>query len=145
MLRFIIQTPRQDARVVPVAPHHLLQVALDDRPLFGIVDHVLARRRHPHGVVYTWNRLRLRSGIGVLDGTSVREEGHEDTHAVLVRQSHRLFEPLHESLRVFLPDYIAEEQPYGIESQVFSQRQFAVHHFRLEVFLPPYFNGRPAV
>ena len=145
VLRLIVQAPGEDARIFPVLFQDLFNVAFHQGPLLRIVDDVFSGRCHPDGIVHARNGLRLRTRVGILDGTSIGKNGHQDAQAVLVGQADGLFQPVHKSLGIFLPDNVAEEEPDGIEAQILGQGQFGIDHIRAEKLLAPDFDGRSAI
>ena len=137
---FVVEVPYEDAVVLTEAGHDLLDIGFEQGMRALVDDHRMAGRRRPRPCVPAFERFGLRSGHGIGVGAehAVVEEDRHCLDMVFVADFQEFVERFDEMFRILGIDGVLKYDAGAVQSRLFGQCEFAVHHFGQEASLVPH-------
>ena len=137
---FVIEVPYEDAVVLTEAGHDLLDIGFEQRMRALVDDHRMTGRGRPRPCVPAFERFGLRPGhgIGVGAENAVVEEDRHCLDTVSVANFQKFVERFDEMFRILGIDGVLKHDAGAVQPRLFSQCEFALHHFGRETRLVPH-------
>ncbi len=140
VLRFVVETPEQDAVVVAERRENVFDVAFEAGPRSRIVDRRGSGALYPLRVVDALDRLGLFAQLRVFEPAAVGEEGHDGLDSVVAADSEECVDALLESGGIGLPHHVVQEDADRVEPEFLGLGHLVVDGLRIEALRLPHFE-----
>ncbi len=139
VVRLVPQVPAQDPAIVLEAAQDARHVRFHALPFLSVLENCDTGRLHPAGVVPVRRRRRLFARLRLRMPAAIEEYKHQ-TNLMAVGDFEEPVDALCESLGVFLPRQIVQEDAHRREAEIVSPAELAVDGLWIERVGLPHFQ-----